>query len=134
MIPLPRQGWFLIEFLKWYFSKYWQVQTMWVFAQKITYVTVWMKTILEFFDRPYWSKTLSSTLCTLGGMYNICCTWFYIDIKTLTCCVCDKSLLYIHMHVLNFYYLKFCGAHILYIYKCTGLCMAKIIIRYTSTK
>ena len=39
MSPLPRQGWlFLIEFLKWYFSKYQQVQTMRVFAQTVTYV------------------------------------------------------------------------------------------------
>ena len=38
MSPLPRQGWlFLIEFLKWYFSKYQQVQTMRVFAQTVTY-------------------------------------------------------------------------------------------------
>ena len=38
MTPLPsRQGWFfLIEFLKRYFSKYWQVQTRQVFAQTIT--------------------------------------------------------------------------------------------------
>ena len=28
---------FLIEFLKWYFSKYWQVQTRPVFAQTVTY-------------------------------------------------------------------------------------------------
>ena len=27
---------FLIEFLKRYFSKYWQVQTTWVFAQTVT--------------------------------------------------------------------------------------------------
>ena len=27
---------FLIEFSKWYFSKYWQVQTRWVFAQTVT--------------------------------------------------------------------------------------------------
>ena len=40
MSPLPRQGWlFLIEFLKWYFSKYWQVRTRPVFAQTVTYVT-----------------------------------------------------------------------------------------------
>ena len=39
MSPLPRQGWlFLIEFLKWYFSKYWQVRTRPVFAQTVTYV------------------------------------------------------------------------------------------------
>ena len=38
MSPLPRQGWlFLIEFLKWYFSKYWQVRTRPVFAQTVTY-------------------------------------------------------------------------------------------------
>ena len=37
MSPLPRQGWlFLIEFLKWYFSKYWQVRTRPVFAQTVT--------------------------------------------------------------------------------------------------
>ena len=41
MSPLPRQGWlFLIEFLKWYFSKYWQVQTRPVFAQTVTYNTL----------------------------------------------------------------------------------------------
>ena len=34
------QGWlFLIEFLKWYFSKYWQVQTRRVFAQTVTYTS-----------------------------------------------------------------------------------------------
>ena len=38
MLPVSRQGWFLIEFLKWYFSKYWQVRTRWVFAQTVTYV------------------------------------------------------------------------------------------------
>ena len=39
MSPLPRQGWlFLIEFLKWYFSKYWQVRTRPVFAQTVTYI------------------------------------------------------------------------------------------------
>ena len=39
MSPLPRQGWlFLIEFLKWYFSKYWQVRTRRVFAQTVTIV------------------------------------------------------------------------------------------------
>ena len=38
MSPLPRQGWlFLIELLKWYISKYWQVQTRPVFAQTVTY-------------------------------------------------------------------------------------------------
>ena len=38
MSPLPRQGWFfLTEFLKWYFSKYWQVPTRQVFAQTVTY-------------------------------------------------------------------------------------------------
>ena len=38
MSPLPRQGWlFLIAFLKWYFSKYWQVRTRPVFAQTVTY-------------------------------------------------------------------------------------------------
>ena len=37
MSPLPRQGWFFsIEILKWYFSKYWQVQTRTVFAQTVT--------------------------------------------------------------------------------------------------
>ena len=41
MSPLPRQGWlFLIEFLKWYFSKYWQVRTRPVFAQTVTYCTL----------------------------------------------------------------------------------------------
>ena len=29
---------FLIEFLKWYFSKYWQVRTRRVFAQTVTYM------------------------------------------------------------------------------------------------
>ena len=29
---------FLIEFLKWYFSKYWQVRTRQVFTQTVTYV------------------------------------------------------------------------------------------------
>ena len=39
MSPLPRQGWlFLIEFLKWHFSKYWQVQTRPVFAQTVTII------------------------------------------------------------------------------------------------
>ena len=39
MSPLPRQGWlFLIEFLKWYFSKYWQVRTRLAFAQTVTYI------------------------------------------------------------------------------------------------
>ena len=43
MSPLPRQGWlFLIEFLKWYFSKYWQVRTRPVFAQTVTYTIVWV--------------------------------------------------------------------------------------------
>ena len=28
---------FLIEFLKWYFSEYWQVRTRRVFAQTVTY-------------------------------------------------------------------------------------------------
>ena len=38
MTPVPKQGWFFsIEFLKWYFSKYWQVQTRRVFAQTVTY-------------------------------------------------------------------------------------------------
>ena len=37
MTPVPRQGWFLIEFLKWYFLKYWQVQTRRVFAKTVTY-------------------------------------------------------------------------------------------------
>ena len=30
---------FLIEFLKWYFSKYWQVRTRQVFAETVTYYT-----------------------------------------------------------------------------------------------
>ena len=39
MSPLPRQGWlFFIEFLNWYFSKYWQVRTRLVFAQTVTYI------------------------------------------------------------------------------------------------
>ena len=33
-------GYFLIEFLKWYFSKYWQVRTRRVFGQTITYVLI----------------------------------------------------------------------------------------------
>ena len=38
MTPVPRQGWlFLNEFLKWYFSKYWQVRTRQVFAQTVTF-------------------------------------------------------------------------------------------------
>ena len=38
MSPLSRQGWLvLIEFLQWYFSKYWQVRTSLVFAQTVTY-------------------------------------------------------------------------------------------------
>ena len=41
MSPLPRQGWlFLIEFLEWYFSKYWQVRTRPVFAQTVTFVVI----------------------------------------------------------------------------------------------
>ena len=41
MSPLPRLGWlFLIEFLKWYFSKYWQVRTRPVFTQTVTYITL----------------------------------------------------------------------------------------------
>ena len=40
MTALSRQGWFLIEFLKWYFSKYWQVRTRRVFAQAVTYSTL----------------------------------------------------------------------------------------------
>ena len=49
MSPLPRQGWlFLIKFLKWYFSKYQQVQTMRVFAQTVTYLNVYIiLTIIE---------------------------------------------------------------------------------------
>ena len=31
---------FLIEFLKWYFLKYWQVRTRQVFAQTVTYYSV----------------------------------------------------------------------------------------------
>ena len=43
MSPVPRQGWlFLIEFLKWYLLKYWQVRTRPVFAQTVTYTTVYM--------------------------------------------------------------------------------------------
>ena len=39
MSPLPRQGWlFVIEFLKWYFLKYWQVRTRLVFTQTVTYI------------------------------------------------------------------------------------------------
>ena len=38
MSPLPRKGWlFLIEFLKWYYSKYWKVRTRPVFAQTVTF-------------------------------------------------------------------------------------------------
>ena len=41
MSPLPRQGWlFLIEFLEWYFSKYWQVQTRPVFTQTVTHIYI----------------------------------------------------------------------------------------------
>ena len=44
MSPLPRQGWlFLIEFLKWYFLKYWQVRTRPVFTQIVTYMEGTMK-------------------------------------------------------------------------------------------
>ena len=51
MSPLPRQGWlFLIEFLKWYFSKYWQVRTRPVFAQTITYDKKARKSIYKFED------------------------------------------------------------------------------------
>ena len=46
MSPLPKQGWlFLIEFLKWYFSKYWQVRTRPVFAQTVTYL-LWLLILL----------------------------------------------------------------------------------------
>ena len=48
MSPLPRQGWlFLIEFLKWYFSRYWQVRTRRVFAQTVTFAAPGFK-ILEY--------------------------------------------------------------------------------------
>ena len=41
MSPLPRKGWsFLIEFLKWYFSKYWQVRARPVFTQTVTFVNL----------------------------------------------------------------------------------------------
>ena len=41
MSPLPRQGWlFLIEFLEWYLSKYWQVRIRRVFAQTVTNIYV----------------------------------------------------------------------------------------------
>ena len=46
MTPLPRQGkaGFLIEFLKWYFSKYWQVRTRPVFTQTVTICDYFGKT------------------------------------------------------------------------------------------
>ena len=53
MTPVPRQGWFfLIEFLKWYFSKYWQVQTRRVFAQTVTYsnTNVFMLSVIYTFN------------------------------------------------------------------------------------
>ena len=34
---------FLIEFLKWYFSKYWQVQTRQIFAQTVTYTILLLR-------------------------------------------------------------------------------------------
>ena len=39
---------FLTEFLKWYFSKYWQVQTRPVFAHTVTFIvqTLFLSTIL----------------------------------------------------------------------------------------
>ena len=33
---------FLIKFLKWYFSKYWQVQTRRVFAQTVTHICIYI--------------------------------------------------------------------------------------------
>ena len=49
MSPLPRQGWlFLIEFVKWYFSKYWQVRTRPVFAQTVTFILFKFSVILHF--------------------------------------------------------------------------------------
>ena len=45
MTPLPRQGWFFNWiFLKWYFSKYWQVRTRQVFAQTVTYAYTYGQT------------------------------------------------------------------------------------------
>ena len=38
---------FLIEFLKWYFSKYWQVRTRPVFAQTVTYTNYTPTFIIE---------------------------------------------------------------------------------------
>ena len=63
MSPLPRQGWlFLIEFLKWYFSKYWQVRTRVVFAQ----------TIIHNYKHPsVWSQKLVLTLDQLNNYVTV---------------------------------------------------------------
>ena len=43
MSPLSRQGWFfLAEFFKWYFWKYWQVRTRPVFAQAVTLILAYL--------------------------------------------------------------------------------------------
>ena len=63
MSPLPRQGWlFLIEFLKWYFSKYWQVRTRPVFAQTVTYTVTIVATQSE-------ACTTDSAPCNDPAMY-----------------------------------------------------------------
>ena len=42
--PIPRQGWFFNWISKWYFSKYYQMQTRWIFTQTVTYVLATKKT------------------------------------------------------------------------------------------
>ena len=56
----------LIEFLKWYFSKYWQVRTRWVFAQTVTYSHVCTYKTQK-------SIELLATHCMLVNVYYQAC-------------------------------------------------------------
>ena len=46
---------FSIEFSKWYFSKYWQVRTKWVFAQTVTILNSY---VLEVFSSVFAIKNV----------------------------------------------------------------------------
>ena len=95
---------FLIEFFKWYFSKYWQVQTRQVFTQTITYRYITYRLLDQQID-----SVTNYYLCILYVM------WFYALPKQSSPIVTCRSWLYActctSYNTYNSYTIKYlCGA------------------------
>ena len=74
MTPVPRQGRFcLIEFLKWYFSKYQQVRTRRVFAQTVTYVVCYLHLSTPQYTAAWHNKVSNDLIDTPNWLTTYVC-------------------------------------------------------------